>query len=147
MKVEQGVGGDAVEGQDAGGNVHVHRHPVGGAGGGQDGVPLPVAHRVSGRRAAEAPGLVVPPEQALVSGSPPRDAPVAHRDVHRAPPLRLPVAAARQRLAAQQLAEVEPLRVIRIRLLLADPRRPPPAGGQLQPPVRRVPVQKQLTEI
>lgn len=101
-----------------------------------------MAHRVAGRRAAEAPGLEVPPEQALVSGSP-----VAHRDVHRAPPLHLPTAAARQRLAAQQLAEMEPLRVIRIRLLLADPRRLPAAGGQQQPPVRRVLVQKQLTEI
>ena len=99
----------------------------------------------SSRRTAQTPGVLVHPKPAAGAVAFPPDACVADSHVHHSPPLQLPVAAASQTSSTQQLAEaLEPVRLLRVVLVLAAGGHAPAVLRHPQLPVGRVHVQQQL---
>ena len=150
VEVDQSVRGDSVEGHRASRPVQIHCHLV------RNRARITYAYicmdfvvsegREAASRAAQAPRLVTETEAAVGTCSFSSDASVSHSDGHPPFPLHLPVTAASQSIGAQQLLPVvEPLWVIRIRLLLPHQCHRPVVLGQREECVCRVWVQGDCT--
>jgi len=116
--------GHSVEGQSASRPVHIHSYSVRARGGETyDCTTIVVPGIVTIISTIKFPGLVVPSKPAVSTLSSPWDSSVCHSYINTSSPLYLPVTAASQTLSTQHLEQgVKPLWVIRIRLLLSNPR-------------------------
>lgn len=143
--VEEGqhIAGYHIEGESPSRPVQEDSHPFGPGRGGQVGAGATVPGPVAVRAAAHAPGGVVLPQPAGVALALPAHSPVGHAHKDPPTPFCLPVAAARQPLAAQHLRpELEAIRVVQTRLLDAAGGTPA-IGGQSEAPVCRVGLQRE----
>jgi len=116
--------GHSVEGQSASRPVHIHSYSV-RTGGAEtyDCTTIVVPGSVTIISTMKFPGLVVTSKLAVITPSSPCDSSVCHSYRNSSFPLYLPVTAASQTLSTQHLGPVvKPLWVIRIRLLLSNPR-------------------------
>jgi len=139
----------SVEGQSASRPVHIHSYSVGaGRAETYDCSNLVVPGSVTIISTIKSPGLVVPSKQAVITLSSPWDSSVCHSYINISFPLYLPVTAASQTLSTQHLdIVVKPLWVIRIRLLLSNPRHLSVVLRQREVSVGCVWVQREFTGI
>lgn len=148
VEVKQLVGGDAVEGQSSCGNVHKHPDSFGDG----EAVWRPdhrlffvVPEWVILLCTHEAPALVVPAQPAVCTPPLPAQLFVGHGNNDAAAPHHFPVRAFAQSIFSQQLpaAVVEPVRVVRVRLLLPHHSHRLEVIRQMQVPVGCVRIQFQ----